>query len=366
MSVINQMLNALDQRNAEQAQSTSTPVMVTKKTSTVNIFFISLIVILTLNGIGLYVWQIVSENQLLKQHAQSQTKVQIAAKQPQKQIIEIKAPAPTILALKNQVQPVDTQLADTQLADTQPVVTSIKQQVSKVSSLVNTKPVNVNPAKTNLVKANPVKTKVASVIKPESKMTISRRHLTEDELVAQKVAKAELALNREKISKAEQLFEDVLIIQPKNVQVRQKLAALWFGRKAYQQASNLLSQGIALETNNSDIRMMKAKIELQQNKYQAAYRTLKPLAKLQQQGYQVLLANTAQQANQMNGAITAYKMLINLQPDSARWSLGLAIVYDKNSQFQLATAHYQQALNKNDLSVSSSSFAQQRIQVLKE
>jgi len=335
------MLNALDQRNAEQGQPTSAPVMVTKKTSTVNIVFISLVVILTLNGIGLYVWQIVSENQSLKRHAQLQTKAQIAAKQPQRKRVETKTSAPIITALKKQVQPLDTQ----------PLVTPIKQQVSKVS---------------NLAKIKPIKAEVALVIKPKNKMTVSRRHLTEDELVAKKVATAELALNKEQISKAEQLFEDVLIIQPSNDKVRQKLAALWFGRRAYQQASNLLSQGIALDTNNSDLRMMKAKIELQQNKYQVAYRTLKPLAKLQQQDYQVLLANTAQQAQKTNGAVNAYKALINLQPDSAKWSLGLAIVYDKNSQFQLATTHYQQALNKNDLSASSSSFAQQRIQVLKE
>jgi len=361
MSVINQMLKELDQRNAGQGQSTSLPLAVTKKTSTTKIVLISLVIILTLNAVGFYVWQLISENQSLKLHAQSQTvkptaltdqlqaKANIPPKQQKQSKIEIvatKVIAPVVSAPNKQVQQLDTQLE----------AATIKQQTSSVSHNTEAKP----------VKAKPVKVSVDPAFKAKSKMTVSRRHLTEDELVAKKVAKAELALNREQIGKAEQLFEDVLIIQPSNDTVRQKLAALWFGRKAYQQAGNLLSQGIAIDTKNSDLRVMKAKIELIQSKYQAAYRTLKPLDKLQQQDYQVLLANTAQQANQVNGAVNAYNELINMQPDSARWSLGLAIVYDKNSQFQLATAQYKLALNKNDLSASSATFAQQRIQALKE
>jgi len=367
MSVINQMLKELDQRNAGQGQSTSVPVAVTKKTSATKIMLISLVVILVLNAVGLYIWQLVSENQSLKLQTQMQLetetqfnkrlkqlkreKQQQTQQKAQQKIVAVKTLTPVIIESQSKLKP----------PGTQPAI-AIKQ----VNHVAITKAVKAKPMKAEPAKAKPLKEVVDQEFKPKSKMIVSRRHLTEDELVAKKVAKAELALNREQIGKAEQLFEDVLIIQPSNDKVRQKLAALWFGRKAYQQAGNLLSQGIAIDAKNSDLRVMKAKIALKQNNYQAAYRSLKPLAKLQQQDYQLLLANTAQQANQVNGAINAYKELINMQPDSAKWPLGLAIVYDKNSQFQLATEQYKQALNKNDLSASSSSFAQQRIQALKE
>ena len=109
---------------------------------------------------------------------------------------------------------------------------------------------------------------------------------------------------------------------------------------------------------------MKARIHLRQGQYTAALNTLKPLAGLKDEQYQVMLANTAQQANQNKTAVNAYKVLIAMKPDIGRWQLGLAVLYDKNSQFSLASKAYKKALTKNDLSVSSENFIKQRIQVI--
>ena len=77
-----------------------------------------------------------------------------------------------------------------------------------------------------------------------------------------------------------------------------------------------------------------------------------------------MLANTAQQAQQNDIAIGAYQMLITMQPDLGRWQLGLAVLYDKNSQFALASKAYKTALTKSDLSISSEKFVKQRIEVI--
>jgi len=78
---------------------------------------------------------------------------------------------------------------------------------------------------------------------------------------------------------------------------------------------------------------MKARIFLKLGRFTAALNTLKPLASLKNEQYQVMLANTAQQAQQNQVAVDAYNMLIVMQPDQGRWPLGLAVLYDKNSQF---------------------------------
>jgi MSHA biogenesis protein MshN len=166
------------------------------------------------------------------------------------------------------------------------------------------------------------------------------------------------------VGKAEKLLEDVVIITPNDSQSRKKLAALWFGRQAYQDAVNLLSQGIALNSKDSSLREMKARIYLKQGQVNAALSTLKPLAKLKDEQYQIMLANTAQQAQQHDTAVAAYQQLISMKPDVGRWYLGLAVLYDKNSQFTLASNAYKQALTKSDLSISSETFAKQRIQVI--
>ena len=156
----------------------------------------------------------------------------------------------------------------------------------------------------------------------------------------------------------------MLIVEPNHKQARKKLAALWFGRQAYQDAVNLLSQGIALNGKDRSLRQMKARIHLKQGQVTAALNTLKPLAQLKDEQYQIMLANTAQQAQQNEVAVDAYKVLITMQPDIGRWYLGLAVLHDKNSQFNLASVAYNKALTKNDLSVSSVNFIKQRIQAI--
>jgi MSHA biogenesis protein MshN len=195
-------------------------------------------------------------------------------------------------------------------------------------------------------------------------MSVSRRQLSASELSQQKLALAEKALAAKQVGKAEKLLEGVVIITPNDSQARKKLAALWFGRQAYQDAVNLLSQGIALDGKDSSLREMKARIYLKQGQVNAALNTLKPLAKLKDEQYQIMLANTAQQAQQHDTAVAAYQQLISMKPDAGRWYLGLAVLYDKNSQFTLASNAYKQALTKSDLSISSETFAKQRIQVI--
>jgi len=195
-------------------------------------------------------------------------------------------------------------------------------------------------------------------------MSVSRRQLSADELAEQKLALAEKALAAKQVSKAEKLLEDVVIIRPSDSQSRKKLAALWFGRQAYQDAINILSQGIALNGQDSSLREMKARIFLKLGRFTAALNTLKPLANIKDEQYQVMLANTAQQAQQNKVAVEAYNMLIVMQPEQGRWQLGLAVLFDKNSQFKLASSAYKKALTKSDLSLSSENFIKQRIEVI--
>ena len=125
-----------------------------------------------------------------------------------------------------------------------------------------------------------------------------------------------------------------------------------------------MAQGIALDGKDKSLRELKARIHLKQGQVRAAVNTLKPLAKLKDEQYQIMLANTAQQAQQNDIAIGAYQMLITMQPDLGRWQLGLAVLYDKNSQFALASKAYKTALTKSDLSISSEKFVKQRIEVI--
>ncbi len=355
MSVINQMLKDLEQRTPEQGHAPNA-VVVSNKPSTVKIVVISLVVLLSLNALGFYIWDLqlrLSSSELKAKENKEQVLVrQATTKQPNvEQALARQASTKQPDAVLPLVQPLVRQAVIKQPDVAQPLARPLARQAATKQPIIK------QPA------VQPVK---AEKTVTASKMTVSRRQLTTKELVSQKLVSAEKAINSNQITKAETLFEDVLILQPSNKQARKKLAALWFGRKLYQQAINLLSQGIALDKQDSELRMLKAQIQIKLGQHKSAYYTLKALPALKQQDYQVMLANVAQQIEAYEGAIKAYKVLINMQPYRGKWHLGLAIVYDKNSQFTVAEKEYALALSKNDLSSASAEFAAQRMQALGE
>jgi len=381
MSVINQMLKDLEERTPEKFSNNSQAVTVVDKTSPVKLGAIILVVLLILNAIGLYVWSLLQENQALKAETVSLAVVvpkaqpssaqstAMQSKPRQQEAVKAKLQANTITKNKTAetVEPATNESSRQQeVLVTNTLNTGITESTvseSVANESVTSKAVISMQAKAKLNDVALNESKLTDEI-PKASMSVSRRQLTTAELIEQKLAKAVEAINANKLSIAEQLFEEILILAPDHQQARKKLAALWFGRKSYNDAINLLSQGIHLAPQNSEFRAMQARVYLQQGKLTQAYNVLMPLDNLQQQEYQLLIVNISQQISAYASAIKAYKILLDIQPKNTRWHLGLAIVYDKNSQFVLAVNEYNVALEQNGLSQDSRRFAKQRIQAL--
>ena len=231
----------------------------------------------------------------------------------------------------------------------------------KVTALTKSKP--INDSISDLPTAN------KSNQNTSSSMVISRKQLTPEVLAAQKMRRAKEAVANNDIGKAEKLFEDVLLVLPSEKDARKQLAALWFGRQSYQSAINLLAQGIRLDPSDKELRILQAQIFIKQNLHLPAFQVLQSLpniATLKDNRYQSMLATQAQASKQFAYAISAYQRLTVAQPEIGRGWLGLAIAYDSNSQFQLASTNYTAALSKSDLSSSARAFAINRLQELGE
>jgi len=399
MSVINQMLKDLEKRPPESNSKSVQPSNNLLVYSPIKIAIISGFCVFLICFISFYVWQLVSENNALKADrasykiskqasAQVMNRVATAEVNPTKESIADQVSIESHDQITQPVRPdkkakviapkalgplVTTASNDTNLNNSQHKKIAIDSGV-KATPVVSNKVSQVTPVEKKKLAADKHNHSGVSsdhnhdVATPgkdfSNKMSVSRRQLSADELADQKLALAEKALAAKQINKAEKLLEDVVILKPSDSQTRKKLAALWFGRQAYQDAINILSQGIALNGQDSSLREMKARILIKLGKFTAALKTLKPLANLENEQYQVMLANTAQQAQKNKVAVEAYNMLIVMQPDQGRWQLGLAVLYDKNSQFTLASSAYKKALTKNDLSRSSENFIKQRIEVI--
>jgi len=402
MSVINQMLKDLDERQNPQVIDNAHASPIIPRTSNKTLLVIAILVIVTINVIGIFLWQLYSENQQLKSihspevsHKNNQQAGQLVQSidnafrtenaepksnpiikevyQDQDLVAAEKVKNPENLSLrqgeadsgvseKNSNTPVKALIETNR--DTKSA--SFGQEAEKIARKVNVEHQGAGENGYHGVSKSSQPKPAETAPNNLPKLTISRKQLTPEQLVEQKIQQAERAVESNQLKKAEQLFEDVLLISPENQMARKKLAALWYGRQSYQAAHNLLSQGIALSPSDGDYRLMKARIYLSQGQVEFAVNALKALSNYQNVEYQTLLATSAQQAKQYLVAANAYQMLTELQPDVARWWLGLGVAYDSNSQFEQAVLAYKNVADRSGLSENALLFVRQRLQELEE
>ena len=414
MSVINQMLKDLEQRNTDAPSTNTTNVTVQSKSSNTKSIVVTVIIVMLLNAAGFFVWSLYSENQSLKtsvtnvnnsqgsttgQHKknldrdadiakasaienkannqlaeQAQTNIKAGNSNLSTKKTAENASASVLVAQSSRQTEQAVQVAEKNIENGAAIqsVNSVEQasidrvaiESAETQKQTATRNADIKDKSVQEVKTKPLAAKNQSTSVP--KMTISRKQLTADELAQQKMLQAEKAIEANDMVKAEQLFEDILLIQPENKEARKQLAALWYGRQSYQSAVNLLAQGINLNPQYAEFRLMQAKLYLAQGSNEQAYQTLISLPNEQDSEYQLTLANSAQQLGKFAEAITAYQVLVNLQPLNSRWWLGLAVALDSNSEFVKAKTAYQSALSNGGLSESSVDFIRQRLTELGE
>ena len=380
MSVINQMLKDLDKRQTEQRTGANAITLQSTEHSSSKLIIIVAVIIL-INILAIIAWQFYSENKELKALTFQSTQVN-NIKNTANETIKVKKT--TNSTLKDEIVK-NIQMSD-KLAISDKEKESTNKAINKTTENVDTLAINKrnvsNITETNsdtatvsnhLHTAAVKKTPVTPVAKTSSKplpskpsLTITRSQLSPQALSEKKIKQAEKAIEARNLIKAESLFEEVLLLIPEHTIARKQLAALWYGKKSYQDAINLLSQGISLEPLDEEMRLMSAKIYLEQDKSQQALNILMPVNSSDLIELQAILANIAAELNKYDIASKSYKKLIILEPNIARWWLGLAVSHDRQGKFALASHAYSQAIAKGNLSNNALQFARQRISELGE
>ena len=398
MSVINQMLKDLDSRTAEQHGTASHPYIPAQAKSPTKVIILTVFTMLCLTVLAFLVWQMYQENQALKQQAEQAISTTMAVKSVSEQAAEqpnSSQPAAQVSEsnLRTQASGMAIEAKPQPLTEAQPIQLSPQPEFAAPQTLEQVE-VNYQDHKAETIADHghqhhvlpkqqtlsaPPLTKVNQqsfetvpvnntepAAKKTSSLTISRKQMSPTALASQKMNKAERALADNEIEQAEALFEEIIMLTPENATARKQLAALWFGRKSYQPALNLLQTGIDLDSTNQEFRLMKARIYLTVGQVDKAYDVLSALRDVEDIEYQSLLANAAQQIGNHSAAAKAYVTLVQLAPQNARSWLGLAIAYDSNSQFSEAISAYNSAINQGGLSSSAIAFAKQRMEELGE
>ena len=159
----------------------------------------------------------------------------------------------------------------------------------------------------------------------------------------------------------------ILIQSPLHIEARNLLAGTYFKQQDINSAQLVLQEGIALNANVLEWRVMLSKILIMQGEYDVVLQLLS--AEFESQAnldFWVLQGTAAQSASQHKQALNSFKHLTQLQPSQAKWWLALATSKDALGEYLDAKQLYKVALDLGGLNTAMTEHALQRLVALKE
>ncbi len=262
--------------------------------------------------------------------------------------------------------------------------TSSRTQVQVLDSVVKTpqitKPqVQAKPTATTKVNTTqvPEPTLIASVAKSSpasisdepkdsenSGILIEQVELTPEQLSVNAQGRAQKALDANDLTGALKGYNEALRYTPRNEDVRQKLAILYFGKGDTRKAYELFQSGIKLNINSEKLRLGLSKLLVKADQAEAALSPLIHMPPHPTQEYLAMRAALSQKSQQEEIALESYQKLVEIDSENARWWLGLAIQQERQLDFATAKQSYQGALTRVGISSQSQSFVRDRLKII--
>ncbi|SBS67681.1 tetratricopeptide repeat protein [Vibrio atlanticus] len=195
-------------------------------------------------------------------------------------------------------------------------------------------------------------------------MLIEQVELTPEQLSINAQGRAQKALDANDLSGALKGYNEALRYDPRNEDVRQKLAILYFGKGDTRKAYELFQSGIKLNINSEKLRLGLSKLLVKANQAEAALSPLIHLPPSPTQDYLAMRAALSQKSQQEDIALESYQKLTEVDSDNARWWLGLAIQQERQLDFTAAKQSYQGALVRVGISSQSQGFVRDRLKII--
>ncbi|MGR5000190.1 tetratricopeptide repeat protein [Vibrio celticus] len=205
---------------------------------------------------------------------------------------------------------------------------------------------------------------VASGGSENNGMLIEQVELTPEQLSVNAQGRAQKALDANDLAGALKGYNEALRYAPRNEDVRQKLAILYFGKGDTRKAYELYQSGIKLNNNSEKLRLGLSKLLVKADQSEAALSPLIHLPPNPTQDYLAMRAALSQKSQQEEIALESYQKLVEVDSDNARWWLGLAIQQERQLDFTAAKQSYQGALVRVGISSQSQSFVRDRLKII--
>lgn len=345
MSLINQMLQDLAQRQAPTAdtlsQVTAIPLQPRKKSITIW-FWLSLTSLIAINAVAWLWW-----------HSRPNTTQPITPPimrhAIQAAVPAVTKPAPTVAPPP--AVPVAA-VAQPTLASTIPTLTPSLTLSLGIS--------NPNPS---VLPSKPVPPTEPAQTVANSSISKQLKPLTTAQLAENEYRKALTLTQQGHINEGMESFGLALSLDPHHHAARLTLVGLLIENKRMAEAERRLQDGIALDADQTDLAMILARLQVERGSITDGIATLErslPYAS-EQADYQAFLAALLQRNGRHKSAIEHYIVALKKAPQSGVWWMGLGISLKADNQPDKAREAFTRAKATNNLNPDLLAFVNQQL-----
>ncbi|CAH7031651.1 MSHA biogenesis protein MshN [Vibrio chagasii] len=259
---------------------------------------------------------------------------------------------------RNQALVVDSAVKTPQI--TKPQVQAKPTATTKVNTTQVPEPTLI----ASVAKSSPASISNEPKDSENSGILIEQVELTPEQLSVNAQGRAQKALDANDLTGALKGYNEALRYTPRNEDVRQKLAILYFGKGDTRKAYELFQSGIKLNINSEKLRLGLSKLLVKADQAEAALSPLIHMPPHPTQEYLAMRAALSQKSQQEKVALESYQKLVEIDSENARWWLGLAIQQERQLDFAAAKQSYQGALTRVGISSQSQSFVRDRLKII--
>ncbi|MGA7593572.1 MAG: tetratricopeptide repeat protein [Gallionella sp.] len=212
----------------------------------------------------------------------------------------------------------------------------------------------------------PAKTSVADAAEPAADSALPIKQISPEQRSDAEFRKASALVQQGRIDEAMSGYETALRLDAGNDEARQALVALLLDKKRGKDAERLLKQGLDNKPDQTGFAMMLARLQVERGAVAEATATLDkglPYAG-SDAAYQAFLAALLQRQNRNDEAIAHYQIALQIAPNNGIWLMGYGISLQALKRNADARSAFQQALATRTLNPDLQAFVQQRLKAL--
>ena len=325
MSVINQMLNGLEQRGVHLEAEQVRPVQVVIKERALFILPVAALAIVLL------------------------------VKYLMPVVMTVVIPAAKVAAPAAKPQPVElaaVKVAVLTKADLPVVALPVKKSDMPSEDVAD------HPVRKKLLRHYTVQLVSAKELKPPADQPV--KQMAQDDAFRQ----SQDLQQQGKKQQAREGFENVLQQHPQNQAARSALVDLLLEDKQNTEAELVLRDGLRLKPAHTGFAMLLARLQIQRDDLEAALATLEAGLPHASAEYQAFYAALLQRKGRYQESAEYYQLALNSVPHSGIWQMGYGISLQALSKKSEAKQAYQQALDSQTLSTGLQAFVLQKLKEL--